>query len=206
MTTSKVSAKGRPASGRLPLRAYIGWFALVFGFVSTVSVSRLWATSSDALENEVKAAMVFNFTKFIEWPTASFTDSKAPFVVGLLGEDDLTPFLEAAMREKSVAGHPVRCIRMQAHKASENCHLLVIARSERRKGAEILSKWQRSGVLSVSTIDEFVKMGGVIGIVVEDKRARFEVNIDTARRANLNISSKLLRLARNFEDHIGGLR
>jgi len=198
-TARKVSAKKRSTLGRLGVAACLAFLVLTLSFISS-----LWAASPDALENEVKAAMIFNFTKFVDWPAASLADSKAPFVVGLVGEDDLTPFVEAAMRDKSVAGHPVRCVRMQAQHPSESCQLLLVAKSERKRGAEILRMWQRPGLLSISAMDGFVGLGGVIGIVVEDKRARFEVNIDAAHRAGLNISSKLLRLARNVQERTGG--
>ena len=162
------------------------------------------ADSGETLEYEVKAAMIYNFTRFVEWPAESFSDAKAPFVVALIGDDPLGRTVEATLKDKLVAGRPVQFRRIQALTPGEPVQLALILKSEKRRLAEVLRTATRTGLLTVSDIDGFAGAGGAIGIVVEDKKARFDVNLEPAGKAKLTISSKLLRLARSVVERGGG--
>ena len=184
------------------VRALPAWLCLL----ATLACGplRLGAQSSETLEFEVKAAMIYNFTRFVEWPVEAFSDAKAPFVVALLGDDALGRFVETAMKDKSVAGHPIHCRRVQSVPSGEPYHLLLLPRGEKRHVAEYLRAAARAGVLTVGDTEGFAAAGGVIGITLDGKKARFDVNLDSAARAKLTVSSKLLRLARTVLERSGG--
>ena len=145
----------------------------------------------DTLEYEVKAAMLYNFAKFVEWPG----EGREPLVIGVLGKDPFGPVLDEVVRDKTVHGRPLVVRRFHQLAELGACHILFIARSESRLIPEVLEPLHKAGVLTVADIDQFAKSGGVIGFTMDNGRIRFEINLGAARRAGLRISSRLLGLA-----------
>jgi hypothetical protein len=146
-------------------------------------------------EYELKAAFVYNFAKFIEWPDDSFSAPDDPFVIGVLGDDPI-----ASMLVRNLAGKTVRERRLVTRRFGgvselERCHILFIAGSEAPRLAAALQAVGRQPVVTVGESDGFAQHGGVVGFLMEGARLRFEVNLDAAERANLRISSQLLKLA-----------
>jgi hypothetical protein len=168
-----------------------------------IAVCAMTAAPDDSLEYEVKAAMLYNFTRFVEWPPAAWKDPRAPLVVGVLGSDPFGHVLDQTMQDKTYGGRPIRVRRLHALTEIEGCNLLFITRSERKHLSEILHLAQAGSILTVSDIDDFVQAGGTIGFVLVDSRIRFEINSQSAVKSRLTISSKLLRLA-TANDHRGG--
>jgi hypothetical protein len=162
----------------------------------SIFVNYLRAQPSSSLEYEIKAAMLYNFAKFVEWPPAARTDAQAPIVVGVLGQDPFGAVLDDTMRDKSVYGRSILVRRFRTLADLDPCHVLFISRSERKRVPEILRSLQKSSVLTVSDAERFAGLGGIIGFTLRGNRIRFEINNDAARRAGLKISSKLLRLAK----------
>jgi len=151
-------------------------------------------------EYEVKAAFLFNFAKFVEWPADAFDDPKSPIVVGILGDD---PF--GSIIEKTVAGKTVRekefvIKRSRRIEDVERCHILFVSSSEEARLREILDKVKNSNVLTVGDTEGFAGRGGIINLTKEQNKVRFEINVDAAKRAGLKISSKLLKLAKVVRD------
>ncbi len=149
--------------------------------------------ADEALEYQVKAAMIYNFAKFVRWPDGEAAGK--PLVVGVLGDDPFDGSLELALAGRSVFGSPVQVRNLDPSHGPFDCDVLFVGRSERRRIPQVLEQVRGRAVLTISDIDEFASAGGMIGFVIEDGRIRFEVNLDAARRAGLQISSKLLRLA-----------
>ncbi len=149
-----------------------------------------------ASEYEVKAAFLFNFVKFIEWPDDAFTDSHSPIVIGILGQDPFEGAMDRTISGKSVNSRPLVVKRLsQAHEA-RSCHIVFVCSSEKKRLAQIFGSLVGANVLTVSETDDFLRAGGAINFVIENHRVRFEVNTIAAHRARLKISSKLLQLAR----------
>lgn len=146
-------------------------------------------------EDEIKSAMVYNFTKFVEWPAGALGEAGAPLVVGVLGSDALVPVLEAALRDKTANGHPFTLRRLDPGTNPKGCAVLFVGSSDRRRIAGILQSAGRSPILTIGERVQFSRMGGVIAFIRDGNRIRFEINLDAADRAGLEISSKLLRLA-----------
>ena len=166
---------------------------LVAGFI--IQSDALSAEDSTALELKVKAAFLLNFARFIEWPPASLPEAQAPIVIGVLGSDPFGPTLDNVLAGQQVRGRLLEVHRSRRPEDLPPCHILFISSSMKKRIREILGKVAPSGVLTVSEVDGFTDMGGVINFTIEDRRVRFQINQDAAERASLKISSKLLRLA-----------
>ncbi len=170
-----------------------GALALVALVLSLPGASAETAPSKEYL---VKAAFIFNFTQFVEWPQEAFPDADAPIRIGILGDD---PFGEAM--EDTVRGETVRHRRLEVERARhvedlKDCHLLFIARSEKSHAAEILASLGNAPVLTVSDFEDFAERGGVIGFYRDGQRIRFRINPDAAVQRGLKVNSQLLSLGK----------
>jgi hypothetical protein len=153
------------------------------------------AQESPPSEYQLKAAFLYNFAKFVEWPTAAFSEATAPMVIGILGENPIRADLDRAIRDKTINNRPL--LIKEPHSASEwtNCHILFISTSEKKRLPEILGSLHGASVLTVSETDGFTQTGGMINFVSEGNKIRFQINEAAAKAAGLKISSKLLSLA-----------
>ena len=161
----------------------------------------LQAQTRRAPEPEVKAGFLFNFAKLTEWPDTAFRASDSPFVIAVFGDDPIAEYLETGSKNRTAHGRSIQITRFRRVSDVTNCHVLFIALSEREKCAAILSSIQEKPVLSVSEIDKFATMGGIIRLLKDDNsRLRFEVERFAASKSQLKLSSQLLALARQTEN------
>ena len=147
-------------------------------------------------EYQVKAAFLFNFTKFTDWPPKAFPSSNAPIVIGIVGEDPFGKTIDDVVSGEAVGGHPLIVKRLRADDDLRNCHLLFISRSEKERLPALLTQLKGSPVLSVSEIDGFAAQGGMVNLLLANKTVKMEINQAVAEHAGLQISAKLLKLAR----------
>jgi YfiR/HmsC-like len=145
-------------------------------------------------EDEVKAAFLYNFAKFVEWPEAAFRGPREPLTLCVLGSDAFGRELEAAIDGKTVQGRQVVIRRTLQILGLEACRILFVSSSERPRFEQILASVGRRPVLTVGEDVTFARTGGIINFVVESKRIRFQINQGAAERAGLKISSRLLEL------------
>jgi hypothetical protein len=145
-------------------------------------------------EYAVKAAFLFNFAKFVEWPPSAFADSTSPFVLCVLGP---APFGEtfAAIEGQTVQGRRLRVERHQRPDEPGTCHILFVSSALGSEVPQILRRVGSAGILTVGEQDDFTRLGGMINFVIRDNRVQFEVNPAAAERVGLKPSSRLLRLA-----------
>lgn len=146
--------------------------------------------------DEVKAAFLFNFTKFVEWPADAFPSDTSPFMIGILGDDTVGDSLREIIRGKTVNGHELRLKRVSANDDLAQLHVLFISKSDNIHVPELVTRVNGKAVLTVADAVGFCKSGGSIQFDVENSQVRFEVNLDSAQRSRLNVSSKLLTLAK----------
>lgn len=179
---------GSALLGRLWMFALIAVLLTVFGKVN------LTAQDSE-LEYKVKAAFLFNFLKFTEFPTNRFKAPEDAFVVACLSEDPAAPILSAALEGKSIDGRPIHAVRFKPGDDMRRCHLLFISRTRKAPGDDLLERLKRAPVLTVGEVDQFAENGGMINFVRHERTFRFEVNLETAEQAGLRISSKLASMA-----------
>lgn len=145
-----------------------------------------------ATEAEIKAAMVFNFTRFIEW-TGSKGDAKLPVVLGVAGDDSIHDALDELIRAQQ-AGRAVELRRIGKATDGEACHLVFLGGKWRRRIPE-LAGFVKRGLVTVGDGEDFLDAGGAIGFIVEGNKLRFAVNLAATNQAGVTVSSRLLRLA-----------
>ena len=147
-------------------------------------------------EYQVKAAYLYNFLKFVEYPSESFADPLAPIVIGVVGDDPFGSALPQVVIGKTVQGRDLVIRMYRAGEDLRRANILFISASERKRLPMILSSLRGTSVLTVSDIAEFTAAGGMIQFLNEDDRVRFAINVDATNRARLKMSSKLLILAK----------
>jgi hypothetical protein len=155
-------------------------------------------------EYQVKAAFIYNFAKFVEWPADRPIPEDEPFVITVLGQDPFGGVLDESLRGKSVAGRQVKVRRVTRTEEVGHSEILFISDSEGEQLPRILKQFERDAVLTVGEMDGFAERGGVIRFKTEKDRVRLEINVGVAERARLRISSELLKLARIVRQAPGG--
>jgi hypothetical protein len=175
---------------RAPIKTTILLFSLIFalGF-------RGFAQDSSPTEYQIKAAFLYNFAKFVRWPTQVFAGPTSPIVIGLLGKNVFGDDLERTIRDKVINGHPLQFKEFHSVIEATNCQILFISTSEKNYLPKILDGLHGMSVLTVSETDHFTEAGGMINFVIEDNKIHFQINNAAAKKAGLTISSKLLSLA-----------
>jgi hypothetical protein len=153
----------------------------------------LAAAPPDASEDEVKAAFVFNFSKFVEWPENAFATGADPITICIVGDSPFGPLLESTVKGKRVNGRGI--VVREATSKPESCHVVYIASSEQARLAQILNMVAKRPVLTVSDAEAGAERGAIIGLMIIDKRVRFEINMLSARQAGVKLSSQLLKVA-----------
>ena len=145
-----------------------------------------------ALEYRVKAAFLYNFAKFVEWPA----QDTGPIVLGVLGQDPFGAVLDRTVEHKTINGRPVLIRRFANMPHGKECHIVFVGTSEKARFADILPKLASFGILTVGERRGFLQAGGIVDFVVEDNNVHFEINPEAVRHAGIHISSNLLKLSR----------
>jgi len=162
-----------------------------------------WADAKTELEYQVKAAFLFNFSKFVEWPSDAFMSPGDPVTVCVMGDDPFGESLDSVVQGETVNGRRLKVHRTRSTAELRACHMVFVPRSERRQ-SEILSSLRGTGILTVGDGDGFLSDGGIIRFVLDQNRVRFEINLAAAEGNRLKLSSKLLRLARRVYPQLPG--
>lgn len=148
-----------------------------------------------AAEYQVKAAYLFNFGQFVEWPLQAYDSPSSPFVIGVVGEDPFGKTLDQLIAGESLGGRPLVVKRFRNADDISACNILFIGRSESSRLDATLKALQGRSVLTVTDITGAELRGAIIVLVNENNRIRMRINVAAARASNLVISSKLLRPA-----------
>src|SRR5690348_14171777 len=147
-------------------------------------------------EYELKAAMLYNLTRFVEWPASAYADAQAPTVLCILGQDPFGGSLASIVSKQAVNGRRTEIRHISNDKETRGCHVVYVSSSERKNIVPILSTLKGASVLTVGEMAQFAVRGGMIQFSLEEKQVRFEINLEAASEADLKISSRLLVLAR----------
>jgi hypothetical protein len=165
------------------------------------------ADSVQSREYQIKAAFLCNFVKFVDWPAGKLADANQPVTIGIIGKDPFGKAFESGAGKifvKRFGSFEVLKKTSQNDKAAweqkladlKKCHLLFICDSEKSGFKEILDSLKNHPVLTVADTKGFIEAGGVINLLLEEQKVRFEVNVTAAKQHNIQIRSKLLRLAK----------
>jgi hypothetical protein len=147
-----------------------------------------------ASEYQIKAALVYNLTKFTVWPTNAFASADAPIIVGILGDDPFGRTLDDALDGEACDGHPIKVERLKSDEELKACHILFISKSEKIRLKPILSAVSDRPILTIGDTEGFGQTGGMVNLLLVDKSIRFEINAGAAQQSGVKISSKLLNL------------
>jgi|ERR1043166_225637 hypothetical protein len=178
----------------------LGILIAVLGMtLNSTSADAQAGDASNSSEYLIKAGFIYNFAKFVEWPGNSFSQADSPIVIGVLGTDPFGNVLDRIVEDKKIGsrGFVVRRFKWGKDlKDLKECKILFVSVSEKAHIDEIVQSVKGLPILTVGETPSFAERGGIIRFTLEDNRVRFEVNVDAARQAELNISSRLLTLAK----------
>ena len=153
------------------------------------------ANGQEIEEYQVKAAYLYNFAKFVEWPAQSFAGAASPIVICILGDDPFGGALHEVVRGKTASGRTLVIRAISDLPAARGCHILFISATEWRRTRLLLTSLSGAGLLTVGEAGGFGASGGIINFKLDGGRVRFQINVAAARQAGVQISSKLLSLA-----------
>jgi hypothetical protein len=175
------------------------WALKLTVVIAVVTASLPCRADAPTREYLVKAAFIYNFTQFIEWPDAAFASKDAPFIVATLGADPFDGALEQAMAGKVVANRSVTVEHYSSVDGLGACHLLFVPASQDGALNALFAKLGTSPVLTIGESDAFSPAGGGIRFFLEDKKMRFEIDPDPINSSGIKVSAKLMKLARIFK-------
>ena len=177
----------------MPLRHVAAWLALV----ALGAPAQAWAADPPTvLERRVKAAFLYKFAGYVDWPAPAFRGGAEPLVIGVIGDDALADELERLVQGRRSAGRPVQVRRIESLQEPGNVHLLFLGRSHAHRIDEVVEAIRQRPVLLVSEAPGALRQGSMINFVIEEGRVRFEVDLDATQRNGLGLSSRLLTVAR----------
>jgi len=156
--------------------------------------------AQSATEYQVKAAYLFNFIRFVEWPEASTAEAQSKWTIGVVGNSPIAEELSKLVESKNILGRELQVKTFQATDNLRGCNILFISESEKKHLPGILAGLRGSSVMTVADMEHFIDAGGMVQFVVEDARVRISIDVGATGRARLKVSSKLLALARNVTD------
>lgn len=162
------------------------------------------AQIAEVTEYEIKAAYLFNFAKFVDWPAETFADSTEPIIIAILGKDPFGKVLGETVSGKTVKGRKLVVERYKKIQDLHFCHILFISTSKRQRLAKILRQTKNQSILTVSELKNFIQAGGVIRLFNRGNKVRFDINLEAAKQAQLRISSRVLNLAENLRLQTNG--
>jgi hypothetical protein len=179
--------------GRIP-RKLLVWTCLVAGLCRILPQCQ---AADDSLEYQVKAAFLLNFTKFVEWPPTAFETAESPIAICILGDDPFGSALDRMVSGEAVNGRSIAVQRIKRDPPPKSCQVLFVERTERDL-PKLLAE-AGHGVLTVGEGEGFMRSGGMIAFVIENRRVRFDIHQTTAENSGLKLSSKLLSVAKTVE-------
>jgi len=142
----------------------------------------------------IKAAFLYNFAKFVEWPANAFTHESDPIRLCILGTDPFGDALDS-IESKMINNRRLEIKRCETVEETPNCHILFVSSSERNSVPQILNAFKNLATMTVGDMEDFGRLGGIINFIIVENKVRFEINLESAQKAGLKISSKLLKLA-----------
>jgi uncharacterized protein DUF4154 len=169
---------------------------------AAVVLSASVARAQDVTEPSLKAAFVYNFAKFTEWPD-DVLPAAGSFSACVLDEGPVGEALERAVKGRQVSGRHVVVQRVRLGSPLRGCHLLFVSGLNEGQIGTVVAAVRGAAVLTISDVDDFSRLGGIAHVFVENGKMRFSLNLDLARRSRLQLSSKLLSLAARVHETPG---
>ncbi|TMD07034.1 MAG: YfiR family protein [Chloroflexi bacterium] len=198
------SSTGRALTGRLAGLASFSTLVAISLAVCGVS----WSQSelSPAAQSEIEASFVYTLAKFVKWPTQAFGSNDSPIIFCALGDGSFGSALERQVRGKTISGRVLSYRGLTRAQDLETCHVLVLGDSSPDELQVILGRLSGTSVMTVCNEEGFARLGGIVGLRLNQGMVQAEINIAMARRGGLQISSRFLNLSGivKVRTHSGG--
>jgi hypothetical protein len=149
-------------------------------------------------EYQVKAAFIYNFVQFVDWPASAFAGDSSPITIGVLGANPFGDALDHVVEGKTAHGRTLAVRYFSRIEDLEKCQVLFVVSSDQNFLQTLHDKLKDQSVLTIGEADQFLPTGGIIRMSTEENKVRFEINVEAAEQAQLKISSKLLHLAKIY--------
>ena len=186
--------RGRRGRGRA------GFLGVILGVILGASLCLVCShkaySQSPVDEYQLKAAFLFHFAQFVEWPSRVSENSDGTFLFCIVGEDPFHGDLRRIVEGKLLAAKVIRVQNIKQLQDSQGCRVLFIDKNESKRASLSMTALRKMPVLTVGESEDFLQQGGIIRFFLEDRKVRFEVNQQAAGNANLKVSSRLLLLAK----------
>ena len=168
--------------------------------IATLLVGGVATAQSTVTAPALKAAFLYNFAKFADWPADS--PQSGPFAICVLGDAAIADALDGIVKGHTIANREVAVVRVKAEDVRA-CQVLYLTGLDAKRSQQIVADLRNAPVLTVSDGEPFAQAGGIAGLIIEGDKMRFVINVDAAQRAKLHISSRLLSLAKIVKDDRG---
>jgi hypothetical protein len=180
-------------------------FLLLAIWGCAVAAASISAQANSTSEYAVKAAFLFHFAQFVEWPPEAFKDANSPLTYCTVGDDPFRGALDDSLRAKVIGDRGIRVQHLKQADATHGCQVLFIGGAEsKRAAAGILANVKGSAILTVGESQDFAEDGGMIEFCPEGNKIRFNINLATVSAAKLKMSARLLTLAKTVIGTQGG--
>lgn len=176
----------------LPFRSWL----MLLGAGLLVTLGNHLAYSQAISEDEVKAAYLYNFAKFVEWPEESFADASAPIHLCVLNDPSIGSELSRIVKDKHITGRSVVVVPIQNGEQGRSCQILFINSAQSSQVEHIIKVLQGASVLTVGETTGFVEQGGIVNFVIQNDQVHFQVNHRAATQSRLRMSARLLSVAK----------
>jgi hypothetical protein len=169
-------------------------WTLFFAIVAAVIIAPTSSRASVS-EDEVKAAFLLNFTRYVDWPASTFASGQTPFVICVLNDSDFASTASGVIGDRTVDDRPITVSSRADLDSATDCHILFVPASQQDMQTLVITEVAEAAVLTVSDSEGFAQMGGVANFRRAGSKLRLEINREAAARARLKISARLLRIA-----------
>ncbi len=197
MTTGHKSFAGCGSNNLLPANIIWRRFVRTLALAAVLSVCMGFAAEPVSKEYQLKAAFIYNFTKFVDWPAQRSGSKDLPFTIGVFGKNPFGDELNKLAQGRSVNGRPMIIKNITSTNEAVSVDLLFVSSGQEELLGKLLVAIQGAGVLTIGESKAFADHGGIINFVTEADKIRFEINLDEAERGGLKLRAQLLNLAKN---------
>jgi hypothetical protein len=177
--------------------------AVLWTLASTAASGGAGASQEQTIEH-LTAAIVLTFARFVEWPAEGFSTAAAPIVVGIIADEPVALALEAGARGKNVAGRTIAVKRLRWDSEVGDLHMLFLGEAEKRHLGVVLERARARPIVTVSSLSEFGRSGGMITLTIANGRLTFAVNSHATASSSVRLSSFLLSHATKVSAESGG--
>jgi len=197
MTTGHQTFPRLGSNNLLPGKTVWRWFIKTLVPAAALAVSLGFAAETVTKEYQLKAAFIYNFTKFVDWPVQRSGSKDRPFTIGVFGKNPFGDELNKLAQGRSVNGRSMVIKNITSTNEAVSVDLLFVSSGQEESLGKFLITIQGEGVLTIGESKSFAEYGGIINFVTEADKIRFEINLDEAERGGLKLRAQLLKLAKN---------